>query len=215
MLHTYRNIRYTSNEDEVLRPYQDVLSRIFSGTLSEVERFQIPAIVHVAKTQAALEAATATKKKKKPEKSGRGSKAVEAFIKAGHVMEAGDLSLTEQNRAANWIFHNIPGASKKGQELKWLGKPTLAHAYTIMLARKHWQTIRDKLKLKQSNVLDVNSDPPSLQKVWRQAFALQLTARNDTVETVDVDKECISDFERRLFELSERSGPRRESTMGS
>ncbi len=201
VLHTYQDASYTPEDDFALKPHRKLLARIFSGALSEEERAAVPAILYVEKSQAALQSDL-----KKKGKSGRRSKAVEALIKAGHIMEAGDLSFEEQNRVANWVYRNIPGASKKGQEVNWLGKPTLAHAYTVVLAAKHWVSIRDKLKLKEDHLADVSSDFRRLQKVWKQAFTLQLKARQETVEFVDVDKECISDFERRIFEFSERSG---------
>ncbi|KAG1896367.1 uncharacterized protein F5891DRAFT_958746, partial [Suillus fuscotomentosus] len=99
------------------------------------------------------------------------------------VPYCGDLSLIDCAQIANWVYHHIPGASK--QIVNWLNCATYAHACTIVSL----PTLEE-----EANAI--------LQAAW---LDLQLSYDMSAMD-VDVDLECLSILEQRMFELSLAAG---------
>lgn len=119
------------------------------------------------------------------------------------VPHVGDLSIEERGQIGSWMCAKIPGA----EETKhlWLGGAGMAHAINLVLAHK------------QRALFEAMPDYPStgsveVQQAFRLAAAWQYQLSHhppdllDDVRHVDVDQECLFDFEQRLFERSEDSG---------
>lgn len=122
----------------------------------------------------------------------------------GLVVHTGELSVKERCQINNWIDTHVPGA----QALRhlWMSRPLGAHAITIFLAfRQHQKYLRHK----GCPPSDGSSESSLAQYrfVLEQAWSYQMNAidRRGT-RMLDVDRECLLHFERRLFERSKRSG---------
>lgn len=173
-----------------MKPHLEVLWRIFHETTSADDESAVPALLFQARAR---------------ESGGLSGdmKSQQEFYLRGNVPFTGDLSVEEQGWIANWIFKRVPGANGKFALNKFIGRATMAHACTIILAQRHQEKIFKKLKLSLSKSLTTEDT----KKIWNEAFSIQQNkSRPPSVRFVDVDKECIADFERWLFEFSSRSG---------
>lgn len=119
-------------------------------------------------------------------------------IKSGIVPHTGDVSILDQARTANWFFHKIKGA--KLDISRWLGCVPMAHTLTILIA------CRKKNQLLTSIAAANNSSNLSEEEaLWVAAWNLQ---QNEVLAPVgvDVDLECLSNLEERIFENSFEAG---------
>jgi hypothetical protein len=117
----------------------------------------------------------------------------------GTIQYTGDLSLVDQARTANWFFNNVPGA--KLDVSKWLGCSPIAHAHTILIASR-------KRPFLQSTAIPNGSDstqPDDLEfALWKAAWQYLVNAHY--LPASDVDLECLTSLEERMFERSNRVG---------
>lgn len=102
----------------------------------------------------------------------------------------GNLSIIERAQVANWFFHNIPGAQQTIH--LWLGCSPLAHAFTLLIAHQEF------------GQLSTNREERSrqLQTAWEYLVERTGTGFNP----VDVDHECLSALEERMFTDSVEAG---------
>lgn len=123
-------------------------------------------------------------------------------LRRGMVFYAGDLSLNEQAQISNWIYNKVEGA-KTAVHL-WVGGAALAHAFTLVIAhRKHAEICKlPEYALAKSSEAQ---EQFILDTAWRYQESTPQHDQDSPV-TVDVDKECLAYFERRLFERSSESG---------
>jgi hypothetical protein len=126
-----------------------------------------------------------------------GYRYAERGIRLGTTQHTGDLTLTDQARTANWFFNNIEGAKTNVSE--WLGRPPIAHAHTILVASR-------KPYLHQSTDIADGSDSPENKEaaLWKAAWNYLMTAHY--LPAADVDLECLTALEERMFERSNRAG---------
>ena len=110
--------------------------------------------------------------------------------RVGVVPFVGDLDFATRAQIHNWIFENVPGANKAFHQ--WVGRYVVAHAVTLFLAYR----------------LQSEDQPEDQQELLSRAWRVQVCAESmgDRHEAVDVDLECLSHFERRIFECSEEAG---------
>lgn len=108
----------------------------------------------------------------------------------GVVPFVGDLDFSTRAQIHNWIFENVPGARTSFHQ--WVGRYTVAHAVTIFLAYR----------------LRSEDHPEDVKELLLRAWRVQTSAEEvgERYEAVDVDLECLRDFEKRLFECSEDAG---------
>ncbi|KAG1721806.1 hypothetical protein EDB19DRAFT_1646166 [Suillus lakei] len=117
------------------------------------------------------------------------------------VKYCGDLTAIQQAQVAHWIYDNFEEARET--VVQWLGCAPFAHALSIVLACNK----RSILEADPSYPRDGTTDAQEefiLEAAW--ATLLEQTGRSTDVTHTDVDLECLSAFEQRLFEKSARSG---------
>jgi hypothetical protein len=115
------------------------------------------------------------------------------------VPYCGDLTINDRAGISHWFWDNVDGARARTTE--WLGRAALAHSFTLVIAaRKREQLVNSD----SFEALDLRSQRTLLlQAAWRH----QYTEANRESRIVDVDRECLAAFERRLFECSAVAGP--------
>ncbi|KAH7919295.1 hypothetical protein BV22DRAFT_1051142 [Leucogyrophana mollusca] len=114
------------------------------------------------------------------------------------VKFCGEFTDLEYAQIANWFYHNIPGAQSVVHT--WLGCAPLAHALTLVITQRQYDTF----KLLLDFPIDGPDDHKSvfvLQRAWEY-----LDEKTGTMAFVDVDLECLTIFEERMFENSVRAG---------
>jgi hypothetical protein len=181
----FENIPYSINIDEVLTPHSQLLTDIFERPDPVKMRDAVPVLGYLADLS---------------EKTGR---------KHSTVPYCGDLSLTDCAQIANWIYHQIPGASKR--IVDWLNCATYAHACTIVVSKRKKNQLEQSARniWIESHSLDADSVPTPeehtnmmLQAAW---LDLQLSYDLSSMD-IDVDLECLGILEQRMFELSLAAG---------
>jgi hypothetical protein len=181
----FRNIPYSVNINEALAPHSQLLTDIFERPDPVKMRDAVPVLGYLADLS---------------EKTGR---------KHSTVPYCGDLSLTDCAQIANWIYHHIPGASKR--IIDWLNCATYAHACTIVVSKRKKNLLEQSARniWNESHSLDVDSVPTPeehanmmLQAAW---LDLQLSYDLSSMD-IDVDLECLGILEQRMFELSLAAG---------
>lgn len=160
---------------------------------------------------------------KKSEKNGHQTP---QSIKSGTVPHAGDLTLLDQARTANWFFHKITDGHSDSSE--WFGRAPLAHAYTLLLTSRKRDFFVKQLEttgkedLHKTEPLAGVSDDEDAQAtsdnedykgidaeealLWGKAWDFQCQSACMPA-AIDVDVECLSVLEEKLFERSLRAGP--------
>ncbi|KAF7341579.1 hypothetical protein MSAN_02054900 [Mycena sanguinolenta] len=83
--------------------------------------------------------------------------------------------------------------------VRWFGRAPLAHAYTILIASRNHDSISDKIH-RTPRYAKMEPQVATFDIAWEY----QLSRRPFTF--VDVDKECLGDFEERLFEYLKQTG---------
>ncbi|KAG1770555.1 hypothetical protein EV702DRAFT_977910, partial [Suillus placidus] len=117
------------------------------------------------------------------------------------VKYCGDLTAVQQAHVAQWIFDNIEEA--KETVVQWLGCAAFTHALSIMLA----YNTRCILEADPDYPRDGTTDAQEefiLEAAW--TTLLKKTGRSTDVINTDVDLECLSVFEQRLFKKLAQSG---------
>ncbi len=124
-------------------------------------------------------------------------------IKRGMVPFTGDLDTEQQAQIKNWIYKKVVGAPSELH--KWMGGVAFAHAVTLVIAHRDHSLILQDEDFPAEGSADAQ-EAFILDKAWSRQKDVR---RNSDEQTyfVDVDRECLQDFERRLFERSKDAGP--------
>ncbi|KAG1876082.1 hypothetical protein C8R48DRAFT_592073, partial [Suillus tomentosus] len=109
----------------------------------------------------------------------------------------GDISSHEYAKIARWFSENVPGAS--GQVEKWLGGMPLVHAFTLVVAHRKASDFEKRIEARNEEW----NDSMLLKMAWADLMISYPT--NSFV--ADVDLECLTALEARMFEDSEEAGP--------
>lgn len=169
--HSYR---FSTEIDEVLSPHSHVFTSLLDGTdtnaLTMLQQSYIPALDYVR--EATLR--------------GRG------LAHTGLVAHLGDIDIKDFGRIVNWIFMKIPGA--QGTLHKWLVSTPTAHAITLVLKERHKASF-----MEDPHYPRAGSKEEQYYFLLHKAWRYQVTHVHEDVMTRDVDLECLSLFERRLF----------------
>ncbi|PSS32073.1 hypothetical protein PHLCEN_2v2149 [Hermanssonia centrifuga] len=118
------------------------------------------------------------------------------------VPYTGDWDVVEQAQVSNWFANKVPGAS--AAKHLWISRAPLAHAITLVIAHRHHTALS-----KNANHPVAGSQEDQERFILEQAWAHQCKGNSHNpaaVLTVDVDRECLQDFEERLFERSLDAG---------
>lgn len=170
MIESFRKIPFTEAIANVLQPHLNILISIFNDDVPPEIRPTLPVLNYFDTAN-------------DPNASGKPHE----FVRNRNMFFAGDLSYLEQAQVANWLFQKLPNG--KSTYNRWLGKSTMAHAITIVLADRHQGQI----------LLEHGVDADVLAHAFEIQVASEITA-------VDVDKRCIAIFEKRLLERSAKAG---------
>ncbi len=118
------------------------------------------------------------------------------------VPYTGDLSIVEQAQISNWFANKVSGANSARH--LWISRAPLAHAITLVIAHRH------RTAISQHADFPTNGSPEEQQRFrLEQAWLYQGNGSSRNLVsalTVDIDKECLQDFEERLFERSKEAG---------
>ncbi|KAG1765054.1 hypothetical protein EV702DRAFT_1213746, partial [Suillus placidus] len=117
------------------------------------------------------------------------------------IKYCGDLTAVQQAQVAHWIFDNIEEARET--VVQWLGCAPFAHALSIMLAHHKRSILEADADYPRDGTMEAQ-DEFILDTAWMTL--LKETGSSTDVIHTDVDLECLSVFEHRLFEKSARSG---------
>ncbi|KAG0692894.1 hypothetical protein DFH29DRAFT_816991, partial [Suillus ampliporus] len=108
----------------------------------------------------------------------------------------GDISSREYAKIARWFSDNIPGAPSQVQ--KWLGGMPLVHAFTLVVAHRKAGEFKKRAQAQNKEWHD--------SKLLRMAWAdLMISYPTDSF-VADVDLECLTALEARMFEDSKEAG---------
>ncbi|KAH6889065.1 hypothetical protein BKA70DRAFT_1541345 [Coprinopsis sp. MPI-PUGE-AT-0042] len=122
---------------------------------------------------------------------------------------SGTLTVEDRAGVANWVERHVAG----GDTLRrphWFGKVTLAHAFTLLITYRLGELL-DSPKAAQRHQLPLPAHlthQSSHTEIVNAAWTLLRTPSEiDTPwKNVDVDRECLQNFEERLFERSWAAG---------
>ncbi|KAJ7086352.1 hypothetical protein B0H15DRAFT_782057 [Mycena belliarum] len=176
MLFAFRDHPYTHEIDTVLRPHLKELEALLTDP--DGDHPDIPA----------LEFARAQKKSK--------TKTTE-MLRQGGIPYTGDLRSIDCARVANWFYNCVAGAKEATH--MWLGRVPLGHAYTILIASHHRQSILDEIQ-GDSRYTTMERQTAIFHIAWGYQVG------RPTFRFTDVDRECLGIFEERLFEDSHEAG---------
>ncbi|KAG1793398.1 hypothetical protein EV424DRAFT_1605364 [Suillus variegatus] len=109
----------------------------------------------------------------------------------------GDIPSHEYAKIAHWFSENVPGAS--GQVEKWLGGMPLVHAFTLVVAHRKASDFKKRIEARNEEW----NDSMLLKMAWADLMISYPT--NSFV--ADVNLECLTALEARMFEDSEEAGP--------
>ncbi|KAG2076574.1 hypothetical protein BDR04DRAFT_1003039 [Suillus decipiens] len=191
----FRNIPYSTNINEALAPHSQLLTDILEQPDPVKMCNTVPVIRYLADLS---------------EKTGR---------RHTTVPYCSDLSLTNCTQIANWIYHHIPGASN--QIINWLNCATYAHTCTIVIAKHE----KNQLQEMAENILTEHHSlapdmvptltPEEQENAILQAAWLDLQlSYNPSSMDIDIDLECLSILEQRMFELSLAAGAAGDEQWG-
>ena len=121
----------------------------------------------------------------------------------GMVPYAGNLTIIERAQIINRFSIHIPGAKTRTQA--WITGVPIAHAYTLVLASRLRDADQEASSLDEeatdNQTFVLTSD--LLHRAWQ----IQVSETDAASRALaDVDCECISAFEERLFECSAHAG---------
>jgi hypothetical protein len=150
-----------------------------------------------------------------------------SFLQNGGVPHRGDLTPKQCAQAANWFSKHITSARKN--EINWVAKAPLAHVYTLLFEYMLQLADLDRMVDTETDA-DMANYQQSLVKKYEANICRDHEAANGSTEdvhippasslelawlhqttkirkdSVDVDLECLSYFEERLFEYSKETG---------
>ncbi|KAF8134056.1 hypothetical protein K438DRAFT_1997887 [Mycena galopus ATCC 62051] len=172
----FRGAPYTDEIEDALRPHIEILGDLLNDP--EGDHPTIPAAVF-ARAQ-------------KKVKHGKCSE----MMRNGGIPFTGELPDVDCARVANWIYHCVPDA--KGTVTNWIGRPPLAHAYTILIAYRNHHEILQEIEAK-SKYKEMDRQAAIFAIAWRYQ-------RRPTFRFCDIDHECLNIFKERLFEQSRVAG---------
>jgi hypothetical protein len=109
----------------------------------------------------------------------------------------GDISSHEYAKIARWFSENIPGASSQVE--KWLGGMPLVHAFTLVVAHRKAGDFKKRVQARNEEW----NNSELLKMAWAD---LMISYPADSF-MADVDLECLTTLEARMFEDSEEAGP--------
>lgn len=176
------SVPFTEEVDEILSPFQGLLSNILWLNFDALEDEHIPAYEYLKSQK---------KNIMQP------------------VSFSGPLSILERAQIINWFEKKISKNTSRKVRTKWNGLLPLAHAYTLFLTSRvtHQDLFeREEMRLATEDKKidpDIQFTPVDyLNEGWRRQ-------RNQVPrqEAVDVDLECLQRLEEEMFEVSTRAGP--------
>ncbi|KAF8214507.1 hypothetical protein K438DRAFT_1563128 [Mycena galopus ATCC 62051] len=112
----------------------------------------------------------------------------------------GDLVVVDRLRVMNWFERHIANNDQSLRHM-WIGRISLAHAFTILFAHR-----RRKIIITGKSCPPVNSEPQHTQFLLAAAWEYQCTAAPGMWDGLDIEQECLSYLEERMFENSARAG---------
>ncbi|KAI0683221.1 hypothetical protein BC835DRAFT_1296586, partial [Cytidiella melzeri] len=177
LLYNTHQYPYTDEINNILSPHVDLLQRIL---LQGFQSFpDLPACRY------SIDAAKSNQQNFEAERRGM-------------VPFYGGLDIAEQGQIVNWIVSHIPEA--EGTREKWQGSAMNAHAATLVIAYRRRFDIQDDPTYPK-HLDGAELEVYSLKRAWEYQ-------RNDEEDRfqVDVDHECLTLFEERLFERSREAG---------
>lgn len=119
------------------------------------------------------------------------AKSSQTFLRSKLLPYAGGLTIIQQAQISNWFYCHVPDAPKT--LVLWIARPALVHAFTLVIRHQKGSEFK---KTKQY-LTAKDKDACLLDQAW----AYQ---KKNVLETgADVDKECLSHLEERMFEDSE------------
>lgn len=176
-------VQFTSEVDAALSPHINTLSALLdyhiTGDDSPLGTQYIPALKYVKERDASTEAE-----------------------RNGLVYNYGDLTIEDRAMLFNWIHCKVPQAS--AQFHKWIGGVLPAHAATLLIASRIPVTsalMADEDYPEIARNSDTSHETFTLQCAWLCQRTLSLSKSR-----VDIDRECISRLEERMFEQSAAAG---------
>lgn len=117
---------------------------------------------------------------------------------------SGDLPLEIQAQISNWFQEKLPGARQEKQN--WLGQLPLSHGYTLVIASQHREEFRSKTTFPKDGTM-VEQEIFLLDAAWQlQRGSEDTKYTGSKLRAVDVDQECISSLEYKLFQRSKEAG---------
>lgn len=173
---------FTEEIDAVLRPHIAILTQLLSWKMDSkhtpiLNDKDVPVLAFMRKVAA---------KSKVPAE------------RQGLVVHTGDMPVKHRCQIINWFDLHIPDAPSKRH--LWMTGPPIAHAITLVLAEK----LSTKY-IKESSC--PTNEHARRRYILKRTWKYQTTAIDARRHHgVDVDRECLSEFERRLFERSKASG---------
>ncbi|KAF4610452.1 hypothetical protein D9613_006555 [Agrocybe pediades] len=183
---------YTKEIDAMLRPYRLLLQLLLDFSFEGPDKDRLPdglvvPCVNVIKQR--IEA-----------RRNSGAQIHRSLRFAEHMItEYGDISHETHAQILNWIYNEVPGA-KDG--VRWFQHVADTHAVTIFIAA----TKRDGFE-KDADYPRAGTHDEIRNFLWQKAWEYQCEHFVPFEPPgVDVDQECISLFENRLFENSKQSG---------
>ncbi|KAJ6523218.1 hypothetical protein DFH09DRAFT_1047292 [Mycena vulgaris] len=114
--------------------------------------------------------------------------------------EAGDLSVLDQAQVMNWFERHVANGDKAVRSM-WVGRIPLAHAYTLLFAHRYYHLI-----IAEKDCPAAEEERKHRRFVLQAAWEYQSRASPGKWNDLDVDQNCLSFLEERMFENSERAG---------
>jgi hypothetical protein len=123
-----------------------------------------------------------------------------AIHQSGLVPYAGDISVLDRARVSIWFELHVPNA--KAKRHIWIGKAPLAHAFTVMIASRHYSDFTASPKFPREGTAEEQE-----RYILAQAWDFQMHAMAIDTTGADVDLESLKSLEVRMFEVSKAAGP--------
>ncbi|KAG1777063.1 hypothetical protein EV702DRAFT_970383 [Suillus placidus] len=177
IIYSFHDTPYPSETDTILAPHKSTIQHLISvPRLEDIQH--LPVGRHL-------------------QQQGR-----KVSLTGGYTVKyCGDLTAVQQAQVAHWIFDNIEEARET--VVQWLGCAPFAHALSIMLAHHKRSILEADADYPRDGTMEAQ-DEFILDTAWMTL--LKETGSSTDVIHTDVDLECLSVFEHRLFEKSARSG---------
>ncbi|KAG2750623.1 hypothetical protein P692DRAFT_201787823 [Suillus brevipes Sb2] len=177
IIYAFHNVPYPPEMETILAPHKSAIQHLIS--LPRLENMQhLPVGRHLQQ------------------------QGIKPSLNGGYPIKyCGDLTAVQQAQVAHWIFDNFEEARETVAQ--WLGCAPFAHALSIVLAYNKRSTLEADPGYPTDGTTDAQEEF-ILDAAW--TTLLEQTGRSTDVTHTDVDLECLSVFEQRLFEKSAQSG---------